>query len=54
MADITKCSGMWCDKKDNCFRFLAKANNYQSYFCKPPIKNNECDMFWDVREIKSK
>ena len=54
MADITKCSGMWCDKKDNCFRFLAKESKYQSFFMKTPIKDGECEMFWDVQEIKSK
>ena len=31
MTDITKCSGEKCKKKDNCYRFMVKSSNYQSY-----------------------
>jgi hypothetical protein len=50
MSDITKCSGTKCAKKDTCFRYLAKADGYQSWFAKMP--NNEdgtCDHYWEVK-----
>jgi len=47
MADITKCKGTNCPHKEKCYRFTAPANEYQSYFSKPPIKEDKtCDMFW--------
>lgn len=47
MSDITKCSGEQCPFKEDCYRFTAKADEmYQSWFIKPPIINNRCDMFW--------
>jgi len=48
MADITKCEGIDCPLKENCYRFTAKDNEYrQSYFMVTPIKNGECDQFWE-------
>ena len=46
MADITKCSGLLCPYKETCYRYTAKANEYQSYFTNPPIKDNKCDLYW--------
>ena len=36
MSDITKCNNKDCPRKDNCYRYLAKAHEYrQSYFVNP-------------------
>ncbi len=46
MADITKCYGYDCPFKEGCYRFMAKSEEYQSYFLEPPIKDGKCDMYW--------
>lgn len=46
MPDITKCSGDECPKKQSCYRYTAKASDYQSFFMTPPIKDGECDHYW--------
>ena len=49
MSDITKCPGDNCPMSNNCFRFLAKGTEYQSYFTIPPIdENGECPDHWPV------
>lgn len=51
MADITMCSGVGCDISHKCYRHIAKPDKMlQSYFAEPPIKNGECDMFWEIKE----
>jgi hypothetical protein len=55
MADITKCTGLGCDKSDSCYRVQAKSSERQSMFIGLP--NNEdgtCNYFWDLqtKEIK--
>jgi len=52
MADITMCKGLWCPKKERCYRFTAKANeSRQSYFSKIPLKEDDtCDYYWDNKE----
>jgi hypothetical protein len=52
MADITKCKGINCPVKDNCYRYTARDSGfYQSWF----VDNNvgkmvdnkfSCDMYW--------
>ena len=48
MPDITMCTGIDCNKKDKCYRFLATPNEqWQSYFssvCFP------CDYFWPIKD----
>ncbi len=45
--DGTMCTGTDCPKKENCYRFTAKSNEYrQAYFTKPPIKDGKCEMYW--------
>jgi len=46
MPDITMCSGDGCPKKQSCYRYTAKASDYQSFFMNPPIKDGECDHYW--------
>lgn len=48
MADITKCTGNYCILKETCYRYKATPNEYrQAYFITPPIKNNECNKYWE-------
>lgn len=49
MADITMCKGNNCPLKNNCQRYIAKASTYQSYFVDPPYIDDECDMFWEIK-----
>lgn len=47
MADITKCTGDYCELKESCYRYKAKDNEYrQAYYIKAPIKNNKCNEYW--------
>jgi len=53
MADITMCGTLTCHLKENCYRYLAPANEYrQSYFAIPPIdpETLECEYFWNYEE----
>ena len=53
MADITKCKGANCPMKQNCYRYIAKEDEfYQAYFTEVPLKNNECDMYWHTTKNK--
>ena len=46
--DITMCPGTDCPLKETCYRYTAKPTQFsQSYFVDPPIKDGECDYFWD-------
>jgi len=47
MADITMCSGVGCDMKHKCYRHTAERSHWQSWFSVVPIKDGECDKFWD-------
>ena len=48
--DITMCKGsigaIDCPYKNQCFRYTAKADEYQSYFMELPLKNGKCDHYW--------
>lgn len=49
MPDITMCRGKDCPKKDSCYRFTAKPNEWrQSYFLESPIdlEKNVCKHYW--------
>lgn len=51
MADICKCKGKHCDKKENCFRYIAKDGYRQSYFAETPTDaNGKCEYYWAVNE----
>lgn len=49
MPDISKCNGIDCPLKNNCYRYIAIASEYQAYFMHPPYdeEKNECKYFWD-------
>jgi hypothetical protein len=50
MPDITMCFGGECPVKDKCYRYTAKASDYQSYFGEPPLEIKDgvakCDHYW--------
>ena len=48
MADITMCKGLECPVKEDCYRFNAKADEYQYYFLEPPYdkEKKKCDYYW--------
>lgn len=49
MADITKCIGDGCKRKEQCIRFTAYSSPYwQSYFQDIPVNTatQECAYFW--------
>lgn len=50
MSDITKCNGKNCKLKENCFRYVSKANKYQSYFgnFEELYKDGRCDYYWEI------
>jgi len=48
MADISKCTGKDCPKKESCYRFTATDNEYgQSYMGCPLKKDGTCDYYWN-------
>lgn len=50
MPDIAMCQGDECPVKENCWRYTAPADRWQSYFGTPPFNENGCEYFWDVNE----
>lgn len=47
MADITKCTGENCTKKETCYRYTAISSERQSYFIEPPLsKTGNCIYYW--------
>ena len=49
MADITKCEGVGCYRKESCYRYTAPANDlWQSYFLSSPKKMDDCPEFWPI------
>jgi hypothetical protein len=41
------CKGTNCPHKESCYRYTAKADDYQSWFTDSPIEENgKCDMYW--------
>jgi len=54
MSDITCCQGEWCPMKEKCYRYTARKDEYmQTYFTEPPIKDWQCEYFWDTEDKKS-
>ena len=46
MPDISMCSGEGCPMREQCYRYTAKPSEWQSYFGRPPIKEDgTCDYF---------
>jgi len=52
MPDIAMCKGDNCPLKEKCYRFIARPSEYgQTWFTEPPIKDGECDRFWDATKL---
>ena len=51
MPDIAMCFGDNCPAKELCYRYTAKADEYQSYFANPPFNNNKCEFFWGEQSV---
>ena len=50
MPDIAMCEGSECPIKENCWRYMAPADRWQSYFGTPPFNEDGCEYFWDMNE----
>lgn len=50
MPDIAMCQGGECPVRENCWRHIAPADRWQSYFGTPPFDEDGCEYFWDVNE----
>jgi len=50
MPDIAMCNGDDCPVKENCWRYMAPADRWQSYFAAPPCNEEGCEYFWDMNE----
>jgi hypothetical protein len=50
MADICKCNSIVgniiCPVREKCYRYTAKADEYQSFFVDAPIKDGKCEYYW--------
>lgn len=52
MTDISMCNRSDCGKKDTCFRYLADADEYQSYIIQKKLNLKDgCDMYWMCRNM---
>lgn len=43
--DITKCQDEECPRKKECYRYMAPASDYQSYFVDSPRTDKGCEYF---------
>ena len=50
MADHAMCQGDGCPVRENCWRYMATASRWQSYFATPPYDEEGCEYFWDMNE----
>ena len=47
MNDITRCKGLFCPVKEECYRYtIGPYQEGESHFSNPPFKNSKCDFFW--------
>lgn len=48
MADISKCDGEGCIRKNTCYRYLVKADKWQSYLLVPAEERGiNCKVYWE-------
>ena len=45
MPDISMCIGGDCPRKNDCYRYRAIPNSYQTYFVNPPFRDGDCKYF---------
>jgi hypothetical protein len=55
MADITKCKGIGCRVREDCYRYTAPASEWQSWFAVAPVSDDEngCDMMIDTERKRN-
>ena len=46
MADITKCQGRNCERKETCYRYTAQADDWQSW--SDFDKLEDCEYYWKI------
>jgi len=44
------CTGDGCPVRENCWRHMAPASDWQSYFAPPPFTEEGCEYYWDMNE----
>lgn len=54
MADITKCLGINCSKKESCYRYKAESSIHgQSWFFDSPLEEDGiCSYYWPFKSKK--
>ncbi len=50
MPDISMCHGTNCPLKETCYRYKAKPNERWQSYIQPPIENDKCDYYWEVKD----
>jgi hypothetical protein len=53
MPDITMCTGGDCQKKETCYRFTAKPEQWQAYFSGTPRDGEQCGYYWPTQTLQS-
>lgn len=62
MPDISMCTGGDCPLKNDCYRYKATPNEYQSYFSYPPYSIDfnidgtqeiDCLYFWNIKNAQN-
>ena len=50
MPDVTLCLNHRCPSKENCYRFMAEPDDYQSYSnFENSQKDGKCKYFWKLK-----
>lgn len=49
MADISKCDGKDCPKKETCYRFTAPSSKYRQSYIMPKERGDKCKMYWKIK-----
>jgi hypothetical protein len=50
MADIAKCNGEDCKKRDTCYRYTAKANPWAQCYQAPEIIDGVCHSYIEDKQ----
>lgn len=55
MVDITKCEGIDCPIKKDCYRYTSQPGEYrQSYYVISPYEDGKCDCYWKLGKKRGK
>ena len=52
MADISKCQGRNCEKRETCYRFTAQENPHRQSYILSDENPKECQNYWPIKEEK--